>query len=261
MSDFLSNLAGTVSNSQGQQTGEALQQFEPCEIQGCKYRNEEGFCSKETCVVLNEHPQTAMMVTKICMFCGSKFTANADSMQIQLCPQCLSEAIEATRRGGDDTNALSGTINVGDEKLKSKMQSMGGGGLFSSLGLDSFSNLFGEDALQSLVAQGMGVAMSNIGNDLNNFSDMDMSKDLGEGISQDQAKEILGQGGGHPCMFCGAEIIQNPSLFFPCCPECFEKLLILTVDCDKEILAALSECDPEHLQLAGTESHCYDCDD
>ena len=248
------NLADAISGSEGNTNKEALQQFEPCEIKGCKYLNEEGFCSKETCVVLNEHPQTAMMVTKICMFCGSKFTTNLDSMQLQICPQCLAEALLATRR-------------VGDEKLKSKMQIMSqesGSNLSGMLGnfdMSSFANILGQGALAALSGQGEGVAMSNIAKNLETMSGMDMSEDLGANLTKDAAKEALGNDGGHPCMFCGEMINQNPSLFFPCCDECFEKLTLLTAECDKEILEALIECDPDHLELAGTESHCYDCDD
>ena len=252
----IDNLAGAVFDSKGEKKEKALQQYEPCKIEGCKYRNEEGFCAKETCVVLNEHPQTAMMVTKICMFCGTKFTTNMDSMQMQICPQCLKEAIEATRRGGDGTNELSGTVNVGDTKLKDKYGNKKVQGFDSS----AYKELFGSGALSEL-SNLSDIAMSNIQGDLDNLKGKDLSKDLGENLSPEDAKDILSQGGGHKCMFCGEEIVQNPSLFFPCCQDCFDKLLVLLVDTDIEVLIALSNCDPDHLELAGTSSHCYECDD
>lgn len=253
-----SNLADAVSNSKGEGNKKALQQFEPCKIKGCKWLNEEGFCAKETCVVLNEHPQTTMLATKLCMFCGSKFTTNLDSMQIQICPECLGEALLATRRGGEeDSNAISGTVNVGDEKLQAKVGKTKGLDLASS-----FADLFGSDVLSNLIGQGQGIELSNIVGDLETLSDSDnLSMDLGEGISEEVAKSILGDSGGHPCMFCGTAINKNPSLFFPCCPACFENLTTTASVIPLENLAALAECDPHHLKLAGTESHCYKCDD
>lgn len=285
----LDNLAGAVGESEGSNTGDSLQQYEPCKIKGCKYLNEEGFCSRETCVVLNENPSTAMMVTKNCMFCGSKFTTNLDSMQIQLCPECLAEAIGATKRGGgeDETNALSGTVDVANTKLKAKsaiaksgmLQSLKGfvseGGVnLGDLNLDGlnlggldlasvFGDLFGENGLGSISDFG-NIDFSNIAGDLENLSSMDLSgaaEDLGAGLAKSAASQILGQSGGHSCMFCGASIVKNPSLFFPCCPKCFANLVIVTTVCSPAILSALAVCSPKNLVLAGTASHCYACED
>lgn len=250
------NLAGAVSDSSGSGSKKALQQYEPCNIKGCKYLNEEGFCSKETCVILNEHPQTAKMVTKICMFCGTKFTTNLDSMQIQLCPQCLEESLAATRRGGDDTNATSGTVDVIDKKLKEKFGDAKTKGFDASM----FGDLFGSGSLEGLSSLS-DIEMSNIQGDLNNLSGKDLSSDLGSNLSMESASDILGQGGGHSCMFCGKQINQNPSLFFPCCPKCFTNLVIVTTQCSAKILTALAGCSASHLSLAGNSSHCYACDD
>lgn len=234
--DDISSAAGLGNSNGTRSQGESYQQYEPCKIKACKYHNAEGFCSKETCVVLNENPSTAMMVTKNCMFCGSKFTTNLDSMQIQLCPQCLAEALEATSRG-DGTNALSGTVNVADEKIKSMQKTRGG-------------------------AKG-GLDMSCLGGDLaalNQELSYDNPGDLADGMSDSEVDDETDNTGGHSCMFCGAELIQNPSLFFPCCPECFAKLKVVTTQCSVEILETLAQCDAEHLGLAGTSSHCYACD-
>ena len=228
-------------NTNGSRTsGGSYQQYEPCKVKGCKYLNEEGFCSKETCVVLNENPATAMLITKTCIFCGTKFTANRDSMVTQICPQCLDEAFLATSRGAKKSIAeLNGMVNVADEKLKSMKKTKGG-----MMGGIDISNLAGDiEALNEAIG----------------FED---DIDLAEGMDEEELEDDMsGSTGGHMCMFCGSKINQNPSLFFPCCSRCFTNLEIVTTECSAEILSALAGCSPDNLELAGTASHCYACDD
>lgn len=82
-------------NSDDEEDGmeEEKQQFEECDVVTCKYYNEEGFCSYETCRISVEDPVAAAMVTKICQFCGEKFTVNMNEMLIQVCPACLKLAL------------------------------------------------------------------------------------------------------------------------------------------------------------------------
>ena len=317
---LMDNLAGAISDSAGtgNTNNKALQQYEPCKIKGCKYLNEEGFCSKETCVVLNENPSTAMMTTKNCMFCGSKFTTNLDSMQIQLCPECLAGVLAATKRGGDEneTNAFSGTVNVADQKLKMKSVAAKAGTItaltnalkeqginlqglnIEGLNLESLNlgnidiggalggilgNMEGLDLGSLDLSGALGDVLGNLGNfdignlgdlgnidfsniagDIANLQDLDfasMAEDLGAGLATAAAKKLLAGNGGHPCMFCGTAIVENPSIFFPCCPKCFANLVIVTTVCTPAILGALAICNPKNLVLAGQTSHCYACDD
>lgn len=64
-------------------------QFPACDNAACKYYNEEGFCSFETCKTKIEDPPTAPMVTKTCQICGTQFSVNMNNMLIQICPKCL----------------------------------------------------------------------------------------------------------------------------------------------------------------------------
>ena len=57
---------------------------------------------------------------------------------------------------------------------------------------------------------------------------------------------LKAEGHPHKCIFCGEEIDQNPSIFFPACPECFEKLTIL------------ANGDKDCIELAANSAHCDD---
>ena len=72
-----------------------LEQFEKCDVKTCKFYNEEGHCSYETCRIKLDDPMVASMVTKICQFCGNKFATNLSGMAIQACPACLDAALKA----------------------------------------------------------------------------------------------------------------------------------------------------------------------
>lgn len=70
-------------------------QFEECDHKSCKYYNEAGRCSFETCRIKTEIPQTATVILKKCKFCGITFATNYNEMDIQVCPDCLSQALAA----------------------------------------------------------------------------------------------------------------------------------------------------------------------
>ena len=70
-------------------------QFEECDVETCKYYNEEGYCSFETCRINLENPATACMITRKCLFCGDEYAVNYNEILFQACPQCLKEAVEA----------------------------------------------------------------------------------------------------------------------------------------------------------------------
>ena len=114
------SLTSDVSSANGEQQ-KPQQQFEKCSVKSCKYYNEEGYCTQETCLILNETPGASSMVTKICMFCGDKFATNSDSMQIQACPACL-EGFMVANRHGSGTNSLSGTQNIQDLKMRERAE-------------------------------------------------------------------------------------------------------------------------------------------
>ena len=72
-----------------------FEQFEPCDKKDCKYYNEAGRCSYETCLVKNEHPEAAPLVIKKCQACGDDFGINPNNMKVQFCPNCLAAMLKA----------------------------------------------------------------------------------------------------------------------------------------------------------------------
>lgn len=52
----------------------------------------------------------------------------------------------------------------------------------------------------------------------------------------------------HQCMFCGSEIDDNPSIFFPVCEKCFTNLRIVATGRENSLVKSANR------------AHCYDCE-
>lgn len=58
---------------------------------------------------------------------------------------------------------------------------------------------------------------------------------------------LKAEGHPHKCMFCGKKLDGNPSIFFPVCDKCFEKLQI--------VATGSKRC----VDLAANSAHCDSC--
>lgn len=73
-------------------------QFEECDQKDCIYYNETGYCSRETCMWENELAITAPMMLNKCKVCDETFGIDPRTMDIQICPSCLSRMLKAEKK-------------------------------------------------------------------------------------------------------------------------------------------------------------------